>query len=1062
MAIIESVGTVRLETWADIAYIIKPGNVLIRYGTWPVEIGDFGDWTPLGVEKIGDGYQVVWKNGTADEYKVWTLDSSGHYLSEGPILSGSSPALLAFESTFGQNFNGDAIVGPASAVIELAGSTVLAPVGSTYYLYASGTSSGPQLKMSGAAVVAGQFGAWKPIGVETSGDGYQVVWQDGTADRYIVWTVDGNANWLSQGTILSGSSFGLQSLEAIFGQDFNNDLTTGLTATTIEASEATTLIRAAGTYLLYAAGTSTGPQLKMSGAAVTVGQFGAWEALGAERAGSGYEVVWKNGTADQYVVWTVDGSGNWLSQGNVLSGTSAELQGLEIAFNQDFNGLGGFISTTVIDNLGTAGLERTLNTYMLIPNGGTVGPVVRMSGTAVITGQFGTWTPLGAEQLGSGYQVVWRDGLDDRYVVWTLDGAGSFLKQGNLLTGGSVELQGLEVAFNQDFNGVGGIASRTDLDTYGAIDLAAAGSAYMVVPHGSAVGPLLRYGGAVVTVGQFAAWAPIGVEQSGSGYAVVWKNGGAEQYLTWYVDGTGEFLSQTPVVAGSSWYLQSFELTALQQDLNRDGTIGPQTSVVESSGGASLTRVADAYFINHGSGPWIAFGGAYAAEGQFGTWTPIAAERTMVGYDVAWKSGDQYVVWHLDGGGNWTSQSQAVWGSNAALQALEVAFQQNLNFDGLIATSITIESSGSTSLVAAGSGYLLDGAGTLSGPVLSYGGNYVTAGQFGAWTPVAAEWTGNGYQVAWKMGAVDQYVIWSTDSAGNFTSMTATMFGASTAFAAFEPNFQQDVNQDGWTGVPISMFSISLTYDNPTTGYAYGSYAWNAAARWQQVIVGDLPEFVSTQYGAIDDLLIKVSVVSLDGRGGTLAQAAPDLNRSSGLPAHGFIQIDSADIESMVADGTLTAVLTHEIGHVLGIGTRWSSFDLTSGNGYDGLNGLFAYQLLSGNSSASFVPLETDGGPGTAGIHWSESAFGNELMTGISNTGPAPLSILTVAALQDLGYRVNYSAADAYAMPVNAGGQASGTYVHGAGTLTKVGTTSPIIIPASVQDEHHDQGWMLS
>ena len=60
------------------------------------------------------------------------------------------------------------------------------------------------------------------------------------------------------------------------------------------------------------------------------------------------------------------------------------------------------------------------------------------------------------------------------------------------------------------------------------------------------------------------------------------------------------------------------------------------------------------------------------------------------------------------------------------------------------------------------------------------------------------------------------------------------------------------------------------------------------------------------------------------------------------------------------------------------------------------------------------MPLETGGGSGTALVHWSEATFGTELMTGFTNGLPGQLSILTIGSLQDLGYTVNYGAADPY------------------------------------------------
>ena len=63
-----------------------------------------------------------------------------------------------------------------------------------------------------------------------------------------------------------------------------------------------------------------------------------------------------------------------------------------------------------------------------------------------------------------------------------------------------------------------------------------------------------------------------------------------------------------------------------------------------------------------------------------------------------------------------------------------------------------IESLGSTKLVQVADTYALYPSGGSSGPDLHFDGHTVTAGQFGAWTPIGAEATASGYQVAWKMG----------------------------------------------------------------------------------------------------------------------------------------------------------------------------------------------------------------------------------------------------------------------------------------------------------------------
>ncbi|MCA9217392.1 MAG: hypothetical protein KDB27_30195, partial [Planctomycetales bacterium] len=76
--------------------------------------------------------------------------------------------------------------------------------------------------------------------------------------------------------------------------------------------------------------------------------------------------------------------------------------------------------------------------------------------------------------------------------------------------------------------------------------------------------------------------------------------------------------------------------------------------------------------------------------------------------------------------------------------------------------------------------------------------------------------------------------------------------------------------------------------------------------------------------------------------------------------------------------------------------------------------------LLGIISPATSIPVEADGGAGTADAHWDEVAFDTELMTGfVEGAGVAmPLSRMTVGSLDDIGYGVNYAAADSYSVPL--------------------------------------------
>lgn len=199
-------------------------------------------------------------------------------------------------------------------------------------------------------------------------------------------------------------------------------------------------------------------------------------------------------------------------------------------------------------------------------------------------------------------------------------------------------------------------------------------------------------------------------------------------------------------------------------------------------------------------------------------------------------------------------------------------------------------------------------------------------------------------------------------------------------------------------------FNIALNY---TGDQAYLTYFQQARTFWQNVITADLPDS-----GGIDDLRISATINSIDGVGGVLGSAGPTtLRGGSNLPITGTMQFDSADMSNMVSNGTLLRVIMHEMGHVLGIGSLWSTFGFNSTPGqYTGANALAAYQAVVGGNPA-YVPLENGGGAGTFNVHWEEDDFTSELMTGYA-TGSMLLSTITIGALEDLGYTVNYGAAE--------------------------------------------------
>ena len=243
-----------------------------------------------------------------------------------------------------------------------------------------------------------------------------------------------------------------------------------------------------------------------------------------------------------------------------------------------------------------------------------------------------------------------------------------------------------------------------------------------------------------------------------------------------------------------------------------------------------------------------------------------------------------------------------------------------------------------------------------------------------------------------------------------------------------------------------SSFQIALdTVPGSTITAANQAVFDSAVARWSRVIIGDLPDGVfnipagacgvpaipAEPTRAIDDLVIYIMLVPIDGQGGVLGSAGWCGRRNPGLPFLGLMRFDTDDLLFMEQQGILEDVILHEMGHVLGLGTLWTTQGLlTGGGGSDPFfTGAFAnvkFDDIGGDdyTGGGTVPVENclvgvppSCGPGTRDGHWRESVFSNELMTGYIDI-PAPLSVVTAAQYGDLGYQVNLGASDVFGLPL--------------------------------------------
>lgn len=243
------------------------------------------------------------------------------------------------------------------------------------------------------------------------------------------------------------------------------------------------------------------------------------------------------------------------------------------------------------------------------------------------------------------------------------------------------------------------------------------------------------------------------------------------------------------------------------------------------------------------------------------------------------------------------------------------------------------------------------------------------------------------------------------------------------------------------TVAPAAAYSVCARYLGDGGTARQRLAVTTAVQRWQRVIAAHvqtspLVESANRCFAGapaineiVEDLLVFVQITQLDGPGNAVARAGPcTVHMPSGLTQMGVLQLDSADMELLLNQGTLDNMVTHEFGHVLGFGPLWYSRSLLSGSGTDdpfftGVTARAQFARLFGAYAGTAVPVENTGDVGTRDSHWRRSVFNNELMQGFSST-TMPMSAVTVGSLADLGYVVDLTKADPFSF--TAGRSASG------------------------------------
>jgi pimeloyl-ACP methyl ester carboxylesterase len=489
-----------------------------------------------------------------------------------------------------------------------------------------------------------------------------------------------------------------------------------------------------------------------------------------------------------------------------------------------------------------------------------------------VAGQFdqfgGHWVPIGAEQTANGYEVAWKIEGADTYTVWYTDGSGNYLSSAfDTVSGASPALESFETSFRQDLNGDGviGLTSTPSsapnfvyegTDAEGALLYSVTWDNPGLQPFEVRVlrpdHPSTDYAHSFL----FALPVEPGLAQStfGSGLDELQKLDAQDQYNatiiepifpidSWYADSSTDltvnyetFVTKTL----TTWVDSNFATTDDEKNLligfSKSGygaldlllkhpdvfdaaaafDFPGDMSAYNEFGSSSANDYGtdanfqdnyrmDQAFLDMWKAPFTTQDRILISEGPVFA-TQVADFDTLltsngIGHTLLMQPSDAH-TWY----GGWLAADVA------GLYGLETGLSQTV-----------IESLGSTSLVEDATNYfLVSNSGSVE---LSNGGTPVVAGQLtqsgSPWVPIAAEQTTSGYEVAWKVAGADDYMIWNTDSGGNYlaTALDAAS-GTSSALESFEFNFHQDLNGDGHVGLVLNGSSGGQTLaagNGPTT-----------------------------------------------------------------------------------------------------------------------------------------------------------------------------------------------------------------------------------------------------
>jgi len=809
----------------------------ISWGGAALGASTLPDWQLLAAAD-DHGNSLLWRNRLSGEIVTWTLDDAWTATGGSAPLPASSKAARKLESRYQIDLNGDRIIGPDRSVLSRKGDELSRRTGDDGLTVTNGGGSSKDLRWGGQPLRFNdsRLPGWSALATASINGVTSLLWRQDGSGNLATWTFDAAGNASGGTAPIPAASDQAYGDEIQFGIDANNDRTIGSPRMKVASASGggEALYRDAFTRRLT---TAAGSPLLWGGAPLLEKdpRLVGWTAL-AFRSIGGNRLLWREDATGNLAEWTFDANGSAIGGTAPVGQFTAEGYGDENAYNLDVNGDRSIGSPWQTIAYSVNGLSNPSNRWALQRNSSSNALGVSLNNGAVIPLTWGGsglldgdarlpgWTAVAATSEVSTNRLVWRQEGTGNLASWTFDANWSALSGAPAVGGNSPDAYALERSFGIDANRDGTIGSPAAafavVSSVGTITLQRSlnGNRLSVADNG-AIPVELFWGGNVLTAPdpRLAGWTAIAAARVDGGNSVLWRETATNNLATWSFDALWRATGGTAPVANNSALAYAYE-RSYGLDLNGDHSIGQPFTVISTTAGSSLVRLAGSrqLAISSASGAItpLRWGGAALLDGdpRLTGWSAVAVSPATAGAgpQLLWQqagSGNA-ASWTFDSSGAATGGSDPVSAGSTGFYGLEQNFQADLNGDRSIGTPYTtLAISGAIALQRHSSSGGLAVSSNGDAPIaLNWGGSALLDGdsRLSGWTALAAARVNNVNQLLWRESSSGNVTTWSFDDRWNPTGGTPIVSSESDDTLTLEDSFGVDVNDDGVIGESLS------------------------------------------------------------------------------------------------------------------------------------------------------------------------------------------------------------------------------------------------------------------